>query len=262
MTIEVTECGVTYIGNGATIDFDFDFVIPYQADGATPAIKVRVLHDTGFWDTLVLNTDFTVTGIGDPTGGTVTVTDPPTSTDTITIERNLDDVQDTAVANSSFYPHTLETVADTLLMVTQEVRRVANHSINFPTVEEAPDNIPPSARRRDTVIGFDANGTLFLYPISQVGLWGNTTQSINTNAQYVDYPATVVLLTATADMEVYLVPADNPVKDVTFILISNGGGLFSATIKDGPGGNTIGVVSAVGGQLVVTTDGSTAWPRP
>ena len=40
MTVSNTAVSVTLLGNGATTVFNYSFEIPYQDDGATPAVSV------------------------------------------------------------------------------------------------------------------------------------------------------------------------------------------------------------------------------
>lgn len=70
MTVTNETSAVTLPGNGSNKDFSYNFLIPYQADGVTPAVLVYTVID-GVTTERTLNTDFTITGVGDSAGGIV-----------------------------------------------------------------------------------------------------------------------------------------------------------------------------------------------
>ena len=129
MTISSETCSVTANGNDATTEFNYSFLIPYQADGVTPA--VYAFTTTASVDTpLVLDTDYSITGTDDPDGGSVTYPlsgDPLTTGSTITIQRAEDYVQPYAFPNQGFRPDQVEAAFDWLCMQIQQLnRRVAD----------------------------------------------------------------------------------------------------------------------------------------
>ncbi len=128
MTISSETCAVTANGNDSTTEFAYNFLIPYQSDGETPA--VYAFTTTASVDTpLVLDTDYSIAGVGESAGGTVTypLSGSPLATgSTITIQRDVEYVQPFAFPNQNFTPAALEEALDWAVMQNQQLnRRVA-----------------------------------------------------------------------------------------------------------------------------------------
>lgn len=115
-TITSPQATVTDPGNGVATSFAYPFLIPYQSNGVTPAVTVGVMTNATGAITALSAGQYTITGVGNPTGGTVVYNPgtPISSSQSLVITRSLAYTQPTAVPNSSFYPHTVETVADSL----------------------------------------------------------------------------------------------------------------------------------------------------
>lgn len=131
MTITTPACTVTATGDGVTTAFNYNFIIPYQTDGVTPAVLVQLT--TGGVVTDVPSGQYSILGVDDPAGGTVTYPlsgSPLDSSTTITITRDLAYLQPFQVLNTSFYPHTVEQVADYLEMQIQQLISGVTVSIN------------------------------------------------------------------------------------------------------------------------------------
>lgn len=123
MTISNETTSVTATGNGVTTSFAYNFLIPYQADGVTPAVGAYITVATVRTD-LVLNTDYSIAGVDNPAGGTVTYPlsgSPLASPNTITIFRDEAYVQHYAFPNQSFRPDQVETALDWLEMQIQQL---------------------------------------------------------------------------------------------------------------------------------------------
>lgn len=138
MSISSEVCTVTAQGNGSTTSWPFSFLIPYQADGTTQAVVVFLtVVATGVRTVLELGSQYGITGVGDTAGGSVEypLMGSPIAVGTyITIDRDLDYVQPYTVANQSFYPHTVEQVADYVVMQTQQLERDALRAVTAPCV--------------------------------------------------------------------------------------------------------------------------------
>lgn len=122
-TINSPQAQVTVSANGATTAFNYGFIIPYQADGVTPAVTLQVQSALGVITDIPSNL-FTITGVGNPSGGTVVYPlsgGPLASGNLVIITRNLAYTQPTAVSNQSFLPHTVEQIADKLDMQIQQL---------------------------------------------------------------------------------------------------------------------------------------------
>lgn len=71
MTVSNETSAVTLPGNGSNKDFSYNFLIPYQSDGVTPAVKVFTVSADGTTVERTIDTDFTITGVGNTAGGSV-----------------------------------------------------------------------------------------------------------------------------------------------------------------------------------------------
>lgn len=105
-----------YIGNGQTTSFDYGFRIFKNSH-----LLVQVSDLDGAITTLVLGTDYTVTGVG-AIGGKVVLTNPLAAGWAISLDRNLPIVQETDLRNQgTFYAETHEDAFDYLTMLVQRV---------------------------------------------------------------------------------------------------------------------------------------------
>lgn len=122
-TVNSAQTLTTANGNGVTTAFTYPFIIPYQADGVTPAVVVQVTNSVGVTTTLTPG-QYSITGVNNPSGGTVVYNPggvPLPTGNIITISRALNYLQPTAVSNYNFYPHTVEQIADQLDMQIQQL---------------------------------------------------------------------------------------------------------------------------------------------
>lgn len=130
MTISATTNSVTYTGNGATKDFSYSFPIPETAD------LVIILTTIATGATQYITTNYSITGVGEPTGGSVhypTSGSAITSAYTITIQRQLDLVQSTDLENQGPYdPTVVEDALDYLTMLTQQQQEQIDRALAFP----------------------------------------------------------------------------------------------------------------------------------
>src|SRR5210317_1678214 len=83
MTVSTTTTAVSAAGDGSTTDFTFTFEILAASD-----LRVIVVTDsTGAESEKTLTTDYTVAGVGQVNGGTVTFVTAPASGETVHIKR-------------------------------------------------------------------------------------------------------------------------------------------------------------------------------
>ncbi len=118
MTIPAGELSISqYVGNGVADTFDYDFRIADESE-----LTVTTTTDLGGDTVLILNTDYTVTGVGVDGGGSITLTAGALPTDyLIAIEDTVPISQLTPFGNqSSFFGSQHESALD---KVTRLVRR-------------------------------------------------------------------------------------------------------------------------------------------
>lgn len=117
MTVESATASASYTGNGSTTVFTVPFYFLVDTD-----LKVtRLSAVTGAVSTLVLNSDYTLTGAGNSAGGTLTTSPALPTGDEIYIERNVVAVQETAYPSNSPFPSSShERALDRLTMLAQQ----------------------------------------------------------------------------------------------------------------------------------------------
>ena len=127
MTVSTTTNSQSYAGSG-TSPFNF----PYKFFADTDLIVTR-RTSAGVLTTLVLNTDYTVTGAGSEGGGTVTPTASETG-NTITVTRQLPRTQETDYSDLGPFPaEATETALDRLIMLMQETYERTGNALRIPT---------------------------------------------------------------------------------------------------------------------------------
>lgn len=123
MTIEYQYPVVIALGNGVTTSFAYNFEVPYQSDGSTPAVLVQLQN--GVLDPVDLDPSlYSINGIGVEAGGTVTypLSGSPLPTGwSIIIQRNLAYDQPFAFPNTAFEPQQIEAALDYIEMQSQQL---------------------------------------------------------------------------------------------------------------------------------------------
>ncbi len=155
-TVTSTVNSVTYVGNGAVTAYNYNFRIFAPAD-----LQVNTINAASqFQQTLILNTDYTVTGAGLYPGGSVSlIAGPLGSGVTLTLQRIEPLTQLTSFRNQGkFYPAIHEDAFDKLTMMVQQM----GTSINTLQLELTP--VP-------TVAGFSGTITNVNGGMSVVGGW-------------------------------------------------------------------------------------------
>lgn len=117
MTITTSTNRVVQYGNGATTIWNYSFLIP----DATEVVVQITDRTTGVVTTLT-TLQYSITGIGNPSGGTVTYSPALTTNQSITITRILPVTQTVSLSNQgAFYPTVVEGSLDYLTMVAQQL---------------------------------------------------------------------------------------------------------------------------------------------
>lgn len=128
MTVSTTDSEIDYQGDGTTTSFPVPFRFLQNGD----LIVTKVSAD-GSSVTLAIGTDYTVSGAGAQSGGTVLMTVAPASGVDINISRVLEAVQETDLRNQGrFYAETLENVFDYLTMLIQQGASGLSRALKHP----------------------------------------------------------------------------------------------------------------------------------
>lgn len=124
MTISTTASRISHNGNGVTTAFSFPYRFLTNAD--LTVIKVAA---NGTETTLVLNTDYTVSGADNDAGGTVTIGTAPASGTRIVIFRSMGITQEVDyITGDSFPAETHERALDRLTMIAQQQQDAIDRS--------------------------------------------------------------------------------------------------------------------------------------
>lgn len=132
MTVETQTSSTTMRGNGATTNWVFNFYV----EDSSHLIVERQSYATGIVDKVYAETsEYTITGVGDPNGGTVTLLGTPLSSEyQITIRREVPYKQELDITNQGgFYPETLEDQLDLMEMQIQQIHERSVRAILRPS---------------------------------------------------------------------------------------------------------------------------------
>jgi hypothetical protein len=139
MSVSSTTNRINYTGNGNVDTYAYTFRI-FDEDDLTVTVRDP---DTGFETTLTKTTHYTVSNVGELTGGNVALVagsfdwlDAGNDLEVdwvLTIRRVLDILQETDIRNQgTFYPETHEDQFDKLVMIDQQQQDEIDRSIKFP----------------------------------------------------------------------------------------------------------------------------------
>lgn len=158
MSLTTSTARVDYTGTGALSEFDYPFLILDEAD-----LEVtRTVTATGVESTLTLTTDYTVDGVGDDAGGTITLVGGVLASGyTLTIRRRPEITQPADIRNQGpYFPETIEDALDRNVMIDQRQQEELDRCLKLPASEDVdPDFILPSATdRASNYLAFDSDG--------------------------------------------------------------------------------------------------------
>lgn len=157
-----------FIGNGVTTVFPFGFKIFAKTD-----VELQLIDSNGTSTTLTLDSDYSVTlnpNQTDAPGGTITY--PITgsalpSPYKLVVLGDLPIEQQTDITNSGgFYPEIIEDMVDRATIQIQQVAEVVSRAIVVGASDTSTAELPSSAARANTILGFDALGNLETLPIT------------------------------------------------------------------------------------------------
>ena len=195
MTISTTESKISYNGNGTTTAFAF----PYRFLANGDLVVIRVAAD-GTETTLVLNTDYTVTGADNDAGGTVTCSVAPASGARLVIYRSVALTQETDYISGDAFPaETHERALDRLTMISQQLQEEVDRSAKLPVTSTADAEslvadiirIADSADNLDTVATNIADVNTVADDIANVNTTATNIASVNTTAMNIAVVNTV-----------------------------------------------------------------------
>jgi len=156
MTVSTTTTRTSYSGNGVTTDFAFPY--KFLADGD---LVVLLVDQNDNYTVQTIATHYTVSGAGADAGGTVTMTSPPSSTESLVIYRDTEITQEVDYITGDAFPaETHETALDKLTLVTQEIRSSVDRSLQASFTDTTVSmELPAASVRADKLLQFDTNGS-------------------------------------------------------------------------------------------------------
>lgn len=132
MTIASTTNKITYSGDGGTTEFAVPFRFLDQED-----IVVTLTDADGTATVQTLTTEYTVSGAGEASGGTVTMVSAPGATDSLTIKNDPPQTQETDYQENDAFPaESHETALDKLTLICQSLGEQIARSVLLPVSSE------------------------------------------------------------------------------------------------------------------------------
>lgn len=161
MTVSTTTNSQSYTGSGTT-----PFSFPYKFFANTDLV-VKRRTSAGVLNTLVLNTDYTVSGAGSDSGGTVTPLASETG-NTITIIRQVSRTQGVDLQDLGAFPaEGVEGALDRLTMLIQEALDAVSRAIVAPQGDTVVGlELAGATSRASRLLGFGGSGEVTTYPAS------------------------------------------------------------------------------------------------
>ena len=160
MTISSTTVKNSYSGNGSTTAFAYTFKIFANTD-----LQVIIRSSTGTETVKTLTTHYTVSGVGDASGGNVTFTsgNTPASGETVVIRRAVPQTQAIDyIANDPFPAESHEEGLDRATMTLQQVQEELDRAIKLSRTNTmtSTEFANSATDRAGKVLGFDSAGEL------------------------------------------------------------------------------------------------------
>ncbi len=191
MTLATTSTKAVAQGNGANTTWPFTFLIP-----AMDSIVVSLVDIASGNITVIAPAYFSVTGLGNPTGGAVTYPlsgSPVAATSYVVVQRTVSETQETDFTlQGAVYPTDIEDALDYVTMICQQLQSQVNQSIVFSPADTVTPVLPSKTARANLLLGFNANGD----PVAVSGPLAAGTTVSAAMIPVVTAPTTAAALTA------------------------------------------------------------------
>lgn len=148
MSVSNQETAYYYVGNGVTVTFAFNCQVPSANDLAI------------YINDVLTTSGFTISGIGNPTGGAVTFSVAPSNQATVRIERIIALERSTDYQqNGDFLARVVNLDFNRIWMALQQQASSLKRAVLVPKSDNAtPAELPRAKDRANKLLGFDANG--------------------------------------------------------------------------------------------------------
>ena len=163
MTIATSQSYIALEGDGSNTVFSYPFLIPVPGYAVLTITNTTVSPPVS---TALNANQYTITGTGNPTGGTVVYPlsgSPLPSGWFILIARIVPLLQLVTIANQgNFYPAVIESGLDNLEMQIQQINSLSSKAVQFPFFDPPTLSaiLPAAAERANLLCGFDSQGNV------------------------------------------------------------------------------------------------------
>ena len=160
MTISTTTIKNSYSGDGSNLNFTYTFLLTDQDD-----IEVIIRSSTGTETVKTITTNYTVSGVGNAGGGTVSFVSgqAPLSTETVILRRDTPQTQTMdLIDNDPMSADTIETAHDKSIAISQELQEQIDRSIKISRTNTmtSTEFTVGATDRANKVLSFDSSGEL------------------------------------------------------------------------------------------------------
>ena len=209
MTISSTNTKNSYSGDGSTVAFSYTFKI---LDDDDIQVILRT-NATGAETVQTKTTHYTVSGVGNAGGGTITFVSAPAATETVVLLRNTPLTQATDYTPNDPFPAAAhEDALDKLTFLAQEIQEELDRSIKVSKTNTitSPEFTVGATDRANRIFAFDSNGDLSV--TQEIGTYQGTDTTTTTSA----YSERDIIKSTTAGQlnNVYICVADSVAGDL------------------------------------------------
>ena len=208
MTIPTLTIKNSYNGDGSVTAFNYTFKITNEDD-----IEVITRTSAGTETVKVLTTDYTVSGVGNAGGGTVTFVTAPASGLTVILRRDTPQTQGLdLIENDPLPANSLEDAFDKLTSITQELQEENDRSIKLSRTNTmtSTEFTVGASDRANKILAFDSAGEISV--TQELGTYQGTDATVTTEAYNV---RDIIKSTTAAQLNnVYICIADSVVGDL------------------------------------------------
>ena len=209
MTISTTSIKNSYSGDNSTTVFNYTFKVSDEDE-----IQVIIRASTGTETVKTKTTHYTVSGVGNANGGSVTFTtgNVPTNTETVVLRRSTPQTQGLdLIENDPMPAENIETAYDKLTAISQELQEQIDRSIKLSrtnTMTSTEFGVD-ATNRANKILAFDSSGEIAV--TQELGTFKGTDATVTT-AAYAQRD--IIKSTTTAQLNnVYICVADSVVGD-------------------------------------------------
>jgi len=210
MTISTTIIKNSYSGNGSTSVFNYTFKISLESE-----MEVIIRSSNGTETVKTLTTHYTVGGVGNAGGGTVTFTagNIPVTGETVILRRDTAQTQTMdLIDNDPMSAETIEDAHDKSIALIQELQEEIDRSIKLSRTNTmtSTEFIVDATNRANKILAFDSAGEISV--TQELGTYKGT-DATTTTAAYVQRD--IIKSTTAAQLNnVYICVADSVVGDL------------------------------------------------